>query len=381
VVVVKSQRRAKGEGALVQRSSDGRWLLSIDLGRDAKGARKRRVLYGKTRSEVLRKATDLRARSGGHIRPRASGSVGAWVETWLLEVQSSRTANTYALYESLWRIHAAPRVGNLPLERFDVEHVSALYHALAADGASTSMVGNVGRMMHRAFAVAVKQRVYHRPNPFGIVEKPSHRPKDARALTQEEARRFVEAARGDRFEALWLLLLTTGLRIGEALGLKWGDIDFERKTVSIQRSLTEVGGYVELGPTKTPKSRRLIDLGSLVVCALERRRSASESEEHSSDLVFCTLNGTPMRRSNLRRSHLRPILKAARLGHLRLHDLRHSMGSLAIAQGVPVKVVSDRLGHSTTRMTQDRYLHVLPGLQREAADAIDAALSTKKLAS
>ena len=77
----------------------------------------------------------------------------------------------------------------------------------------------------------------------------------------------------------------------------------------------------------------------------------------------------------------RPILKAAKLGHLRLHDLRHSMGSLAIAQGVSVKVVSDRLGHSTTRMTQDRYLHVLPGLQREAADAIDAALSTKKLAS
>jgi integrase len=146
--------------------------------------------------------------------------------------------------------------------------------------------------------------------------------------------------------------------------------------VTIRRSFIEINGAVEIGPTKTKGSRRLVDIGQIAVDALKERAAKAEAE--GSTLLFGTTLGTEMRRSNLRRSHFEPILEEAKLGHLRIHDLRHSMTSLGIAEGVGVKVLAERLGHSTTRLTADRYAHILPGVGRIAAAAIDAVLTEKK---
>ena len=165
------------------------------------------------------------------------------------------------------------------------------------------------------------------------------------------------------------------MRLGEVLALQWGDLDRKKRALSVQRAAQEVGGYVEIGPTKTRTSRRRIDLGSMALAALQQRRKAAEEGRAApTDLIFPTLSGLPMRRSNLYRSHFSGILKTAKLTGVRVHDLRHFMASIALSQGVPAKVVSERLGHSTTRLAVDRYTHVLPGLQREAARAIDGAL-------
>ncbi len=236
----------------------------------------------------------------------------------------------------------------------------------------------MGILIQRAVNVAIRRGVFTRANPFSLVEKPRLRPKETSVLTIAQSRRFLELARDDRFEALWVVLVTSGLRLGEALALYWDDLDLLKGTLSVRRSLIEVHGSVEIGPTKTPKSRRRIELGKLAVEALKRRKRAAAREEHQAKLVFPTTLGTPMRRGNLRRSHFLPLCAKVRVTGIRIHDLRHGMASLALAQGVSAKVVAERLGHSTTRLTVDRYSHVLPTLQREAADAIDAILKVPK---
>jgi len=368
------RRRAKGEGSFAQRH-DGTWQYSIDLGKDSTGKRQRRYVYAKTKSELQRKVFDLRAKGGGTIKPRAPGTVGEWVERWLeQDVRPNRSRNTYALYESMWRVHAAPVLGSRALDKLEPDHVSALYARLRENGASATIVHRVGVTMQRAIEVATRRGLFHHANPFALVERPTPRPAERHTLTAAEARRLIAAARDDRLEALFVLLLTAGLRLGEALGLKWKDVDLEHRRLAIRQSLVEVGGTLELGEPKTRGSRRPIELGALAIEALRRRRDAAAEEGHGSPLVFTTLAGTPLRRSNVRRQHFEPILKRARIEDVTIHGLRHAMTSFGIAEGVAPKVLAERLGHSTVRLTQDRYAHVLPGIQREAADAIDALL-------
>lgn len=370
----KARRRPKGEGSYVRRS-DGTWQYSIDLGKDESRKRQRRYVYAKTKTELQRKVFDLRTKGGGTIRPRAAGTVGEWVERWLeQDVRPNRSRNTYALYESMWRVHAAPTLASRGLDKLEPDHVATLYARLRENGASPTVIHRVGVTMQRAIEVATRRGSFHRANPFALVERPTPRPAERHTLTVAEARRLIVAARDDRLEALFLLLLTAGMRLGEALGLEWKDIDLEHSRLSIRRSLVEVGGTLELGPTKTRGSRRPIELGALAVDALLRRRDAANDEGHGSRLIFTTVAGTPLRRSNVRRRHFEPILKRARIEDVTIHGLRHAMTSFGIAEGVSPKVLAERLGHSTVRLTQDRYAHVLPGMQREAAETIDELL-------
>ncbi|MGH7757503.1 MAG: site-specific integrase, partial [Vulcanimicrobiaceae bacterium] len=193
---------------------NGSWALVIDLGRDpVTGRRKRRWITAPTKAALKRRTADETARGGGTIRPRPVGTVGEWVERWLHdEIEPNRGPGTYALYEGVWRVHAAPIVGAVDLAAFDEEHVDALYRRLREAGISANTIRRVGTVLHRAFAVAIQRRIYRLANPFGNVEKPRHIPKETRALDADEARRFLEAARTDRFEALWVLLVTAGLR-------------------------------------------------------------------------------------------------------------------------------------------------------------------------
>lgn len=361
-----TRRRTKGEGSWTTLPSG---LLRLKVG---VGHGKYRYFYGRSKAEINRKRADTIARQGGTLGPRVSGTVGEWVERWLRDdVKPNRSPNTYALYETMWRMHAARVIGNVALEVFDVPDVERLYRTLRENGVSSAVMQRVAVVLSRAFEVGIRRRAYSRANPFRLVEKPAHRAKESRALSADEARSFVLAAREDRFFALWLLLLSSGLRLGEALALKWSDVDLDDGIVMVTKSLVEVGGACSLTETKTRSSRRRVEIGAAVVTALREHRKAPPAD---SVFVFTNSAGGHPRRSNLRQRHFEPICERAGLEGLTIHGLRHSMTSLALAAGVQPKVVAERLGHSTTRLTLDRYGHVLPGLQRAAADEIDAIL-------
>jgi integrase len=227
---------------------------------------------------------------------------------------------------------------------------------------------------------AVKWRLIAQ-NPASLVELPKLQRKEVMALSPEEVSRFIEAAQSDRYGVMFAFAVITGMRPGEYMGLKWSDVDFEKGTATVQRSLlgvpTEKGE--RFGEPKTPQSRRTIPLPGALLRQLRehRRRQAEErlragSEWTGLDLVFCTDTGKPLDLHNVRVRNFKPILKRAGLPEkLRLYDLRHTCATLLLSEGVHPKVASERLGHSSIVLTLNTYSHILPTMQSEASERLE----------
>ena len=358
------------------------WVKELSLGRDPEsGKRRRQKIYGKSKSEVEKKVADLRAKSGGTITAKPKGTVGELVEGWLEhDIKQNRSENTFSLYSTLWNAYAKDLIAGRKVSDFDAQAVEALYAALRKKGVGGRTIESIGARLSTAFEKAVRRRQIL-ANPFRLVTRPGHRAKESPTVDMESAGRFLAACRGDRFEALYVVMLEGGLRLGEALALRWTSIDWKARTIAIEEQLVEVDGKVELAPTKTRGSRRLIELGPAAIKALRRRERAAAGEPHKSLFAFTTPDGAHPRRSNLRQRSFQKILKAAGIDHLTLHGLRHSMGVLMASAGVPTTILKERFGHETTRMTLDRYGHRMPGLGRQAADELDAALQRSIAAS
>jgi integrase len=219
-------------------------------------------------------------------------------------------------------------------------------------------------------------------NAAAMVSPPRGTRREARALSPEEARCLLDAARGDRLEALYSVALAMGLRQGEALGLKWGDIDLDTGVLRVRRASQRIPHQgTQLVETKTPRSRRALVVPPIVISALRAHRARQAMERLAAgdhwvdlDLVFPSERGTLADGPNVtHRFH--KLLKRAELPPMRFHDLRHACASLLLVQGVHPRVVMEALGHSQISLTMNTYSHVLPALQREAADRMEAILS------
>lgn len=192
------------------------------------------------------------------------------------------------------------------------------------------------------------------------------------ALSEEEAVRFLKAAKLDKHHVLFALLLGTGLRPGEAFGLKWIDFDPYSRTLSVQRVWARAKGGYKYQPPKTKRSRRNLDLPEHLVKLLLEHKALQQS---GSEPIFSTVDSTPLHERNVTVRHFKPLLKAAGLPKdLRLYGLRHTHATLLLIAGTHPKIVSERLGHSSVTLTLDTYNHVLPGMQRESANKLNAML-------
>jgi integrase len=192
--------------------------------------------------------------------------------------------------------------------------------------------------------------------------------------TAEELRTFLKALADSRLEAAYTLAATTGMRRGEVLGLRWQDIDFDRKRLAVRQTVLCVNYQIIFGTPKTAKGRRSITLDVVTLAALQahRRRQIAEKGELGSayldnDLVFAKLNGSPLNPDYFSQYFDRTVARLA-LPRIRLHDLRHTHATLGLAAGIYPKVMSERLGHATVAFTQDVYMHTIPRLEEEAAD-------------
>ena len=277
-------------------------------------------------------------------------------------------------------LHVLPHLGDrrqTALQPLDLER---LYRRMPDVGLAPSTVRITHKIVHKALADAVRLG-YLAANPADRAAPP--RVVQATAgtvLGPEEARRLLEAARGDRLEALVVLALTTGMRQGELLALRWRDVDLDGGTVRVTGTLVRLDGEYRIQEPKTASSRRAVKLGELASAALRAHRQRQLEERlragpawHDLDLVFCREDGYYLNaRSAVK--WLDELLKRAGIRKVRFHDLRHTAATLALASGVDVRTTGALLGHASAKMTLDVYSHALPGAAAAAAAAIDAAL-------
>lgn len=214
-----------------------------------------------------------------------------------------------------------------------------------------------------------------------LVSPPRAPQSDIQTLDATQARLLFEQAKGDRFEALYVLALTSGMRLGELLALHWRDVDLDAGALQVRATLHEVKGGFQFAERKTEHSRRRVLLSQTAITALRGHRAAQAGERLRAggdwgdrDLVFANELGRPVSASNLRNRSYWPLLKAAGLPRLRFHDLRHTAATLLLGQGVHPKVVSEMLGHSRITVTLDLYSHVTPTMQEAATRAMDSVL-------
>ena len=369
------RRRANGEGSVCRRA-DGRWAVSVTVGQDGNGRGVRRTVYARTQREALDKLARLRSdQLDGKLAVADRTRLADYLERWLEDsVRPSVSRSTHRSYGGFVRNHIGPTVGGVPLRRLAPQHVQGLYSEMERRGASPRLRQMTHVVLRRALSQAVQWGLIAR-NPCDAVARPKAPRKEARYLDRDEVRALLDAARGDRLEALCVLAVATGMRQGELLGLQWGDVDLGAGTLAVRRQLREhADGELELGELKTAKSRRLVHLPATAVDSLKAHRSLLGSAPKPDDLVITDLNGGPVRKSNLLRRWFYPLLARAGLPRIRFHDLRHTHATLLLAQGVNPKVVQERLGHSQISMTLDTYSHVVPSIQLDAARRFDDVL-------
>jgi integrase len=367
-------RRGNGEGSIGQLKT-GRWLARTYFD----GLRK--AYYGKTRAEVVKKlALAIKAQTDGLPVPNDKQTFGQFVTRWIETVAPSLRPKTASNYAQLLLSHAVPLVGRIPLIRLQATDLVRVYEERRKAGAAPRSILHLHRAIYRCLRHGERWGDVVR-NVAALVDAPKVVRAEMRALTADEGRRLIEVVQGDRLEAFLVLALSTGMRSGELLGLTWRAVDFDRGAISVLASLQPSPEGLRLMEVKTNRSRLVIDIEPRVVAALRRHRASQGMERRvagpewrDSDLVFTTTSGAPIDGRDLIRKWFRPLLKRAGLPPIRIHDLRHSYASIALARGVHPKVVQEALGHSTIAVTLDLYSHVVPSLQREAAKEMGEAL-------
>jgi integrase len=252
-----------------------------------------------------------------------------------------------------------------------------------AIGASVRCVGaRVRQLTHAVLRRALKQALRWgivARNPCEAVDPPRVPKRTISPLTAEQVQTFLEAAKEDRLYALCVVAIETGMRLGEIFGLQWPVVELKDRAIKVQHTLMEINGKLTLAEPKTPKSRRRIDLPQVVVDALTKHRAQSVREGFAKvPWVFCNATGGPLRRTHFHVNHFKSLLDKADLPVIRFRDLRHTSATLLLAAGVHPKVVQERLGHSQIGITLDTYSHVVPTMQLEAADKLDAMMRASR---
>lgn len=376
--MAKKHGRANGEGTY-KRRKDGRWEAQYTV--DTPSGIKRRSVYARTKAEVVSKLKKAIAEADRGINFEAENlALAEYLERWLEDsVKGSVWHTTYRDYRGHVKNHIAPEIGRVKLAKLTPAHVQALYRKKSDSGLAPRTVNYIHATLHKALEQGVKWRLI----PYNVSDaavKPRQERRETVALTLDQVYTFLDAAREaeDRFEALYVTAVFTGMRPGELLALRWADLVLDgpsdRFEARVRRSLSKDDhGRRVFKRTKTEKGRS-VSLMPEVVEALRahRRRQAEERLLYSGlwkdqDLVFPNKTGSPMDWDNITARNYKPLRAEAGLPETtRFYDLRHTFATLMLEQGENPKVVQEILGHSQITHTMDTYSHVTPNMQRAA---------------
>jgi integrase len=353
-------RRSRGEGS-VYRRKDGLWVARYEA------AGKRKYLYGKTKKVVTDRLRERLSSGLTDLAPEADGiRVGEYLDRWLPTVKGTVRERTWDRHEEVVRLHLKPSIGGAKLQKLNALDVQELYRTKLDSGLSPRTVQIVHTTLHKALKQAVRWSLLLK-NVTEAVTPPRPNRKEVRGLTSEEVKRILRLVKGERFETLYVLAVTTGMRQGELLGLKWEDVDLDAGTVRVRRTVWE---GVASAP-KTSKANRSIRLTELAREALMEQRV----RDGKSEWVFSTRNGTPVNCHNLIYRSWWPLLVKAGLPRIPFHNLRHTCATLLLSKGVHPKLVQELLGHAHIATTLDTYSHVIPSLEGKTAAAMDEVLT------
>jgi integrase len=375
--VGRKKQQGNGSGTVYPRKNkDGKVTsyLGSYFGPDGK----RRYVSAKTKSDCREKLRQAMADADrGLVFDAGMLTLGQYLDKWLPNIKETVRQRTWERYEQLVRVHIKPSLGSKKLKDLTRAHVKGLYSE-KRESVSPRTVQYIHTTLHKALKDAVADGLIPKNVSDGL--KPSRsRRHEIHPLTPEQAKAFLNAARGDRYEALYVLAVHCGLRQGELLGLKWSDVDLNSGTLQVRRTMSEsrVGRIEE--DTKSSKGRR-IELTRTVLEALRRHRERQLEEIEGSDtwqdqgLIFPSSIGTPTNSKNLYWRSFKPLLKKAGLPDIKFHELRHTCATIRFMKGQHPKQVQELLGHASVAITLDIYSHVIPGMGGED-DVMEDALS------
>lgn len=356
-------RRSKGEGAIYRRKTGakkGLWVAEYKAGS------KKKYLYGKTKKAVADKLRDRLSSEETDLAPEADNMrVDEYLDRWLPTVGGTVKERTWARHEEVVRLHHKPSIGRVKLRKLNPLDVQELYLSKLDSGLSPRTVQIIHTTLHKALKQAVRWSLVPK-NMTEAVTPPKPQKKEIRVLTSEETKRLLRAARGDKFEALYVLAVTTGMRQGELLGLKWDDIDLDEGTLRVRRTLWEG----KTTPPKTAKANRSIRLTGMAREALRTHLERGNGSEWG----FSTISGTPANCHNLTNRSWWPLLKKTGLPRMPFHNLRHTAATLLLSQGVHPKLVQELLGHADISTTLNTYSHFMPSMGGKTASAMEDLL-------
>jgi integrase len=361
--------------------TDGRYGVSVSY-EDSAGVRRRHYVYGRTQAEANAKAKAVRQRldSGAPVRD-ASRTLGDWLTEWrgTYLLASDRARATKLLYGGLTKRYVDPQIGSIPLDRLKPADLTRMLLGMENAGKSASTRRNAYAALRGALTDAVDNELLA-ANPALKVRRPRVSYAEAKALTPDEVAALLRGAEGLRYSAVLRLILGTGLRRGEALALRWADVDLTRGEARVTGSLVRLDGELVVAETKTARSRRIVSLSPAMITLLTSHRATQAAERlrasnlwSDSGFVFTTEFGRPADPRNLLRAVKIASAKSG-LDPIGVHTLRHTYATVALLNGVPLHVVSRNLGHSSITITADTYGHLTDEAAQAAAVTVSAAL-------
>jgi len=370
-----SKKRGQGEGSIYKRK-DGLWVGQVTI------QGKKVYKYSRLKREVREWLKEIRDQvQNGLTYESAQITLDNYLDVWLNAHKLSVRPKTIAQYRQIVHMHIIPFIGNIKLKDLRPDQIQKLYDEKMKSGTGARTVRLIHAVLHRALKQALLWGLIGR-NPSDAVITPKYIYHEMQVLNEEQVHIFLSIASSSRYYMLYWLALATGLRQGELLGLKWSDLNYQNRSLQIQRQLQRLKTGLVFSEPKSKASRRVVLLGGATIDKLKQHNEDLQKEKalvgdrwQESDLIFPSTVGTPTGHSNLSKG-FKKILRDANLPNIRFHDLRHTAATLMLKQGVHPKVVQERLGHSDITLTLNTYSHVLPTMQKEVADKMDNLLDT-----
>lgn len=374
----RRRKRGQNEGGLYQRA-DGVWVASVSLGMQ-NGKRKRRVAYGRTKTEAKERLQQLLAelKTTGSLPDPARLTVGEYLDQWAASAASTVRASTMESYLRPIRVHIKPALGDFPLAKLQPLQIQGLYTSMLQAGYSRRTVQYVHAVLRRALRQAVKLRLIP-VAPTEAVDAPKPERRRMTVLSIDQLETLTTVLADDPLGPLYYLAIATGARRGELCALRWEDVDWETPAITINRAAALVEKALRFEGPKSDHSRRTIPLPSDAVAVLKRHRIAQAEQRlrlgalyQDHGLMFTRPDGRPLSLSHVTQ-HFGVVLRRAGLPHVRLHDLRHTHATMLLAAGVHPRIAAERLG-DTVDVTMTTYSHVLPSMQQEVTRKLEQLL-------